>query len=193
MLTDSMAKYVQIKGAKVCAFRGDTIGRLADRIRFRSVDVTGYSRIFIHVGSNDISNLVSSGQIRQVNAVDVLRRFKSLRTIIRRRNSRASLLFSSILPRVKQFDLYKPYISGLNFALEKWCASSKGASVYIPSFQPFLVYGRPKTELYACDGLHLSGSGVELLEGCIQQALSTGYLLKRVSTRRVAKLASVTC
>lgn len=186
-----MAKYVRVKGAEVRAFRGDTLGRLTDRIRFGSVKVSGYSRILIHVGSNDISNLVRSSEVHYMCAQDMLRRYKALRSIIRRRNSGAVLIFSAILPRQKQFHLFKPYIIGMNFAIEKWCAKSRGASVFIPAYKPFLAHGKPKPELFACDGLHLTGAGVEVLEGCMQQALSTGYLVRRVNTQRTARLSKL--
>ena len=39
----------------------------------------------------------------------------------------------SVLPRLKRFELYKGYATGLNFCLEKWCAKSEGACVYIPA------------------------------------------------------------
>ena len=191
VLTDSLGKYARVPGATVKAFPGETLTRLADRIKFKEVEVSRVSRILLHVGTNDIANLLDSGRIEGVTPQELLRRFTTLRSVIRRRNSNAVLLFSSVLPRLKKFAKYKPYASGLNFALEKMCAKSQGACIYIPSYRNFLRGGRPREELFARDGLHLNGAGVDCLEACFQQALSTAYLTDRVTaarTRRMAKL-----
>ena len=72
----------------------------------------------IHVGTNDAADLLSSGRARSVTPQQVLRKYKVLRDAIRRQYSRALILFSSILPRLKQFSRFKPYVLGLNLALE---------------------------------------------------------------------------
>ena len=122
---------------------------------------------------------------------DLLRCFTTLRSVIRRRNSNTVLLFSSVLPRLKKFAKYKPYASGLNFALEKMCAKSQGACIYVPSYRNFLRGGRPREELFARDGLHLIGAGVDCLEACFQQALSTAYLTDRVTAARTRWMAKL--
>lgn len=186
LLSDSMAKYVRVQSATVSAFRGDTISRLTDRIRFGDVDVSGFTRILIHVGTNDISNMTEG-----VTLGEILRRFKTLRSMIRRRNSAAMLLISSLLPRNLQFRKFKSYMYGLNFAIEKWCSKSSGACVFIPSYRAFLADGVPRAELFARDGLHLNGAGTDRLEACFQQAFSSGYLEERVRSDRVVKLSKV--
>ena len=193
VLTDSMAKYCKLQNVVLLAFKGDTIKRLTDRIRFeRDVDVSGYDRILIHVGSNDISNLVDSGRYRSVTIFDMLDRYKALRSSIRRRNSKAIILFSAILPRVERYELFRGYVSGLNFALEKWCAKTCGTCVFIPSFSAFIARGKPKAALFSeKDGLHLAGAGVDVLEGIFEQALSTGYLLTRINSGRTRMLKNM--
>lgn len=187
-----MAKYVKAHDVDVRAFRGDTIKKLTDRIRFDGVEVKGYSRILIHVGTNDIINMVDSGKHRDTTVFDLIDRYHLLRDTIRRRNSKAVLIFSAILPILNRYKLFRGYIRGLNFALEKWCAKSRGVRVFIPSFNAFIARGRPKAALYAeSDGLHLSGAGVDLLESILQQALSTGYLLTRVRSDKVRELKCV--
>ena len=103
VLTDSLGKYARVPGAEVKAFPGETLTRLADRIKFKEVDVSRVSRILVHVGTNDIANLLDSGRIEGVTPQELLRRFTTLRSVIRRRNSNAVLLFSSVLPRLKKF------------------------------------------------------------------------------------------
>ena len=64
VLTDSVGKYTKVPSAKVKAYLGETLTRLADRIRLDGVDVSRVSRILVHVGTNDISNLLDSGRIK---------------------------------------------------------------------------------------------------------------------------------
>ena len=191
ILTDSLGKYVNVPGAVVKAFPGETISRLTDRIRFGQVDITRHDRILVHVGTNDVADLVGTKRARSVTPEQALRKFKVLREVIRRHNSRALILFSSILPRQKQFMKFKPYVIGLNFALEKWCSKSGGSCVFIPSYRSFLAAGEPRDELYAKDGLHLNGAGVDRLEACFQQALSTKHLLVKVMAERTRKLSEL--
>ena len=176
----------------VRAFRGDTVRRLTDRIAFGEVNVVGYARILIHVGSNDISDFVSRRHPRSTTFMHVLDRFGALRNTIRRKNSSALLLFSSVLPRKDDYALFKPYIQGLNFALAKICAKTGGTNIFVPSYRAFLKYGEPRPELFADnDGLHLSGAGVVMLESCFQQALSTGYLMLNLKSKSTRKLSQI--
>ena len=189
MLADSMAKYVTIQDTDIRAFRGDTIKNLNDRIRFDKINLKGYTKILIHVGSNDVSNLLKVGQ-RTVTIFDVMDRYVALRHSIRRRNSQAVLIFASVLPRVNRFHLFRPYISGLNFALEKWCAKTGGTCIYAPMYDPFLnTRGSPNAALFSdSDGLHVDGTGVDVVEGCFGQAFSTGHLLTRLRAKHTKML-----
>ena len=192
MLSDSIAKYVTLNNGDVLAFRGDTITRLTDRIAFSEVDVKGYARIIVHVGSNDLSNLVKRGNGRTVSMFEMLARYKALRNTIKQKNSSALLIISSILPRKTGFLVFRPFTQGMNFALERWCAKSRGSFVFLPSFRQFLYEGLPMTELFSeKDGLHLRGAGVVQLQTCFQQGLSTGHLLMNLRSKRTKMLAEV--
>ena len=187
-----MTKYVRVQNTVVKTYCGATVPRVADKIRFGELSVSGYDRIFIQLGTNDIANLIDTGEISHVTVHEITRRFRSLRDVIRKRNSRALIIFSSILPRLERYELFKPYVRGVNFALEKWCAKSQGATVFNPTYTAFLDRGKPRAELYSVsDGLHLNGAGVDRLEAAISQALSTGYLLERVRSRRARTLSTV--
>lgn len=94
-----MTKYVKVRNTVVKSYCGSTVPRITDLIRFGDLEVREFSRIFIQIGTNDIANLIDSGKIQSVSVHDVLRRFKTLRDVIRKRNSRALIIFSSILPR----------------------------------------------------------------------------------------------
>ena len=53
--------------------------------------------------------------------------------------------------------------------------------MFILSYRSFLAGGEPREELFAKDGLHFNGAGVDRLEACFQQALSTEHLMVRVT------------
>ena len=55
----------------------------------------------------------------------------------------------------------------------------------------FLRGGRPREEIFARHGLHLNGAGVDCLEACFQQALSTVYLTDRVTAARMRRMAKL--
>ena len=154
--------------------------------------VRGYSRIIIHVGTNDLSDFVDGGESRYVTLFGILNRFRALRNVIRRKNKNALLLFSSVLPRFSRYDTFKPLAHGLNFALEKLCAKSNGSNIFVPSYRRFLSHGSPRDELFSeRDGLHLNGAGVVELSACFQQALSTRHLMGRVGLKRRKKLSKL--
>ena len=120
VVCDSIPKYCQINRGDVYPFPGATIERLTDRIAFgKWVDVRGYARIIVHVGANDLSDMVTANQSKPVTVFDMMAGYKELRNTIREKNPRALIIFSSVLPRYEQYDLFKPYAQGLNYALEK--------------------------------------------------------------------------
>ena len=188
-----MGKYLQIGDkADVRAFPGATVRRLTDEVAFDNVQVAGYARILIHVGCNDISDLVGKRRYRHVSIFDMMARFRVLRAVIHNKNSTAVVLFSSVLPRQDRYSIFRPYIQGLNFALEKLCAKSAGASVFVPSFRIFLSGGKPRAELFAeSDGLHLNGAGSVMLNACFQQAFTAGFLRTRLRCNYTRKLAAL--
>ena len=164
ILTSSLGKYVKVLGAVVKAFPGETVTKLTDRVRFGQVDICRDERILVHVCTKDVDDLLRSRRAKSVTLQQVLRKYKVLREVIRRRLSRALILFSSILPRLQQFRKFKPYVLGVNFTLEKWCSKSGGFCVFLPSYSSFLSGGEPREELFAKDELHLNGAGVDRLE-----------------------------
>ena len=193
ILTDSIGKRVKVTQGATVFFRGDTIGMLGDRVVHGQVDVTGHAKILIHVGINDIISLINSKCKTNITVHDILRRFKCLREIIRRRNTYATLLFSAILPRdSRQFHLYSSYLYGVNFALEKWCAKSGGSCVFLDTCKLFVDNGSPRDELFArSDGLHPNGMGDDRLQAFYSQALSTAYIIEKVKSKRVKRLRSL--
>ena len=192
VVSDSMAKHTKIRKGEVQAYSGDTIRRLTERLSRGEVGVRGYSRIIVHVGTNDLSNMMRRKNFRTVTIYSIISAYKGLLEAIRRLNPNALVIFSSILPRTKGYRIMKPYVRGANFALEKLCAQSQGTCVFLPSFRWFLKEGRPVAEYFSKkDGLHLRGKGIVRLADCFTQGFATGYLLKRLAKARTRKLASL--
>ncbi len=191
ILSDSICKYITARETDVKFFKGRTVREISDMIFFNKVDVTGYSIICVHAGTNDINQLIESGNIANTSIHDVMGYYSALRANIRRRNTFALILFSSVLPRADKFYQYLPLIRGLNFAIEKMCSKSKGASIYIPSYKWFIQRGNPVKALYAQDGLHPNGAGNDTLQAGLQQMMSTAALIERVTSRRTARLAAL--
>ena len=115
ILNDSLGKYVNVPRAVVKAFPSETVTKLRDRIRSSQVDIAWHERILVHVGTNNVADLLSSRRARSVTPQQVLRKYKVLREVIRRQNSRALILFSYILLRLNQLRKFKPYVLGLNY------------------------------------------------------------------------------
>ncbi len=122
MLSDSIPKYISAKYTEVTFHKGYKILQLADKTRFdNEVDIQGCDFILIMVDTNDISELITKSDFTFLTVHDIMARYHALNKVICKRNRHAIILFSSILPRADNFDLYFPLIFGLNFALEKWC------------------------------------------------------------------------
>ncbi len=147
--------------------------------------------ILIHVGTNDLNNLIKSDRIKHTLPHHIMEHFYALRANIRRKNTYAILQFSSVLPRIDDFPTYDPLVRGINFAIEKMCAKSKGACIYVPSWKWFVSNGAPIEAYYCKDGLHPNGAGNGALQAGIQTSLSTAAMLERVRSRRTLRLASL--
>ena len=172
-------------------FKGKTISELSDIVFFKKVDVSGYAVIYIHVGTNDLNNLIASGEISHTLPVHIMERFRALRANIRRVNSTAIIQFSSIMPRMEDFTRYDPLIRGINFALEKWCAKTQGACIFVPSWRWFVHGGSPIQAYYCRDGIHPNGAGNSALQAGIQQSMSIATMVERATSRRVKRLAEL--
>ena len=192
VISDSIAKHVKLSKAVVEAYPGDTINRLKYRLELGEVVVTGCARVLVHVGTNDLSNMLRRKNFSKVTIHAIIGKYRTLYEVVRRLEPNALIIFSSILPRTKGNRVMKPYVQGVNFALEKMCAQSQGRAVYLPSFKWFLEYGQPVKEFFAKrDGLHLRAKGTLRLAQCFTQAFSTGYLVNRLGKKRTRKLANL--
>ncbi len=179
VLSDSIAKNVIVKNTKVAAFPGDTIKRLTDRICFGEVDLSQYDSVLIHIGTNDISDLICKNLLATTGPNDILRRFKVLRDVVRKQNPKAIIFFSSILPRATGLAVKKPSPAvlghlayGINHMISKWLSTST-STFFVRSDKWFRSHGEVRDELFSdSDGLHLNGGGTHRLSQCFSQVLS---------------------
>ena len=204
ILTDSLSKYVKVPRAVVKTFPGETVTKLTDSLPWRDghqadgqnqVWPGGYLPAWENTGSRRYQWCGWRVEVQESKVSDTAAGPEEIQGVERghwRRNSRALILFSSILPRLKQFRKFKPYVLGLNFALEKWCTESWGSYVFIPSYRSFLAGGQPREELFAKDGLRFNRAGVDRLKACLQQALLTEHLMVRVTAELTRKLSELT-
>ena len=63
--------------------------------------------------------------------------------------------------------------------------------MYTSSYRSFLAGGEPRDELFVEEGLHMNGAGVNRLEACFQQPLSTEHLITRATAERTKKLSEL--
>jgi hypothetical protein len=192
ILSDSIAKYTKAKDTITSYHKGKTIGQLNDIVCFnKDLNINRFGLILIHAGTNDLAQWVYSDFVEHLQVQHILGYYKELRNSIRRRNTRAIIVFSAIIPRVKDFKLFYPYAYGVNFALEKLCAKSNGTCIFLPTHKYFLRNGIPMPNLYSSsDGLHPNGAGNDRLEARFQQALTASSLTNALNSKRTKLLAS---
>ena len=90
---------------KFKSYCGATVPRVSDKIRFSELSVFGYDRIFIQLGTNDIANLINTGGLNHVTMQEITRTFRSLRDVIRKRNSRALIILDCGKPRAELYSV----------------------------------------------------------------------------------------
>ncbi len=181
VLTDSIGKYVGVPATDVQAYPGKTLQWLNDSIRFGKVQVKGYEAILVHMGTNDIGDIVRGRTSPTIQ--DIIQRLKDLIHLVKTRNSSCKLLLSAIIPRPKDTELSAPLIYGWNFAMANLCDQYKSLA-FVPAYKFFVKSHQVVPTYYSTDGLHLNGPGVERLEQCFRQALSPKNLHRDVHWKR---------
>ncbi len=82
ILSDSIPKYTKAKNSEISFQKGDTVAQLNDLVSFGKVNVHGHNSILIHVGTNDLAQLIYNGQIH-TTVQQLLQSYKQLRSSIR--------------------------------------------------------------------------------------------------------------
>ncbi len=78
-MADAILKYLAwIDSLHVSAHKGKKVLQLADKVVFADILVSGYQYILIHVGTNDLSELVSTDKIKQYTVHHLMARYRVL-------------------------------------------------------------------------------------------------------------------
>lgn len=153
ILSDSIAKHVELDTADVLAYRGASIGEVTYNMDKDKDIIDGYSCIVFHVGTNDIFRL----------SVDkFMSAYCNLISSAKRLFPGVDIGMSSIIPRPVDFQKTNPKITKINKRLSELCLKMKVH--FIHSYRVFLKGGKPLVELYGYrDSLHLNVEGSRLL------------------------------
>ncbi len=197
VVTDSIGKFLPSRpGIQHHLLPGCTVISLIDKIHSGNLNLQGYKAILVHMGTNDIDPRTWAGNMTWNTKVDqVIQSYNTLISEIRRQNSHALLLFSSILPRPKDWDTSKEVVITTNNRLKALCKARK--CWYVPSYSPFILKGasidvahkgNPIRHYFAHrdGGLHLTLPGSAVLSRVIIQALSDVELNKAAVARNVS-------
>lgn len=200
MISDSIGKRVHtIKDCELFVRRGKTFSGIADCIINNMVVVRDRRAILIHVGTNDVSDMLRRQQERNrqlnymgraqkppITVEQIVEGFKSVVHQIRRQNRAAKILFSAILPRPTDYNDSEPIIRQVNSQIEAYCWQHDFIFVY--SYKWFCRAGLPVKSYFAQnDDLHLSDAGSSRLEQAFQMALSDSNLLRPVKRKGEGK------
>ena len=158
LITDSICKWVAVKGLEVQKFPGASISGIGYYISEGICDVISYNVIIIHVGTNDI-------RLRSIHQITIF--YKALLYQVRYLNKDALIIMSAILPRPVDFNFSQSKVVQVNRILAKLVSQTKNCS-YIRTYRRFIRRGRPLLKLYKQNKyrqweLHLNKSGIRIL------------------------------
>ena len=184
ILGDSIPKYVSdIEGVTLQSFGGDTIAKLSHRIDTKQVSMENFDHVLIHVGTNDVDNLVNIEPKCKQKPFDIERAYDcmisdygNLIGVIRKKKTKLSIILSAILPRPKDHMNTYPLIRKVNGYIEKQMAKTSQIR-FLRSYKPFMFGGAVKRELFAKrdGGLHLNTEGTNKLRYFFLRSLASMY------------------
>ena len=140
-MSDSIAKYVTgIDGCVVQAFRGDTISKMTHRINSNAVNLSGFSCVILHVGTNDIG--------RRAKVKHMLSDYANLIAVYRKSNPTIKIIVSAIIRRPVDHEITETVIKEVNGYIQR--SMSKDLDFqFICTYKPFTREGKIKEELIA--------------------------------------------
>jgi lysophospholipase L1-like esterase len=151
VITDSIGKYLEdIWYMELVAVRGARINSMKTMIKNKEINLSLYSHIIIHLGTNDVNSTTDK----------IIADFRELILLIKSTDSLVKIFISSILPRPVDFNLYTgSKCKSINLLLCKMC--SQYNVHFIRSYKRFSNKALPVRSLYANeDGcLHLNEAG----------------------------------
>ena len=187
ILADSLTKgFFEMSNTEVITRRGGTPQKAIDFIRSKPHLVSNYKVIVLHVGTNwlgskeewglylqKVNSKINSEEfetrLRELNpppaagnARNFLAVYHELIDQIRRLNPNATILVSSIIPRL--WDQNRRHLVRISYNNILKSFNKQPNVYFIPSYKPFFDLNKNlKTELFEQDGLLLSNNGAVVL------------------------------
>jgi hypothetical protein len=178
LLGDSMIKYVNfLRDTQIISYRGIKIFELGARIFQGKIPQMASAKrlVMFHIGTNNITLCDPYEIIRQINfLVDTTRSWIP----------NVPIAIAHILPRPIDFGETMVKVNTVNYLLEHY-QHIMGIDI-IPISRPFTMYGLPIQDLFAIDGLHLSGLGTQVYRSYIGRVL--GRLCVKYAIPRSGRL-----
>ena len=90
-----------------------------------------------------------------------------------------TIVVSSIIPRLGDWEWSKGWVIKMNDYMQVWCCEQQQqgrSAIFVPAYKFFLKEGRPMPIYYAWDGIHLSDMGLRRIKQALQQALGQSNL-----------------
>ena len=187
VIADSLTKdFFHMKNTKVITERGGTPQKALEFIREFPHAIKGYKVIILHVGTNWLSGIPEwklylkmvnlrisreeyDAQISALNpppavgkATKFRETYQKLIDLVKEINKEATILVSSIIPRLWDQERRHLVRKSYNNILHNF--GEQDRVFFIPSYRPFFDCNRNlKSNLFNRDGLHLSDKGATVL------------------------------
>lgn len=155
IISDSICKFIkETRYTDIQAFPGANVHTILWKVKLKVAQVLGYKIIILHVGTNDLES-----QAAEI----IVQKYTALLKHIRRVNTHAVLLLSTIIPRPKddkQTEIKRHFINGELRNLSKMYNNVE----VLYTWMPFILHKETNDSLYARDGLHLNFGGTAALK-----------------------------
>lgn len=163
IISDSIAKYIKVKGAEVYAIKGAHIGEISYQLEKHKGSISYFKKLIIHVGTNDINYLSEK---------DIKSAFCNLISLAKSLFPSTKIGISAILPRPVDFNWTKEIVTKVNSDLSDLCL--RFGVQYLQSYRYFIRFGKPIIEYFAYKdgGLHLNHEGSRLLGLYLERKLA---------------------
>ncbi len=199
IVSDSICKRLndgEVKNTGVAPFSGKKASDMIEKVLNDTLNIRDYKAVLWHFGTNDIYEVLfgpwhlrrSENRFRHAwpSVQDVRNTFTTLMDCVRDKNREGKMLWSSILPRVEEFEQTHSVIEQINDHIQQQCCRRKGF-IYVQSYKYFIDKRSKlpvRTYFGVVDWLHPNAAGVFRLKKCFQQALSDKNLATECHWKR---------
>ena len=187
LLCDSIGQFISSKVIRTeCEFfKGCKVKNLTKKLRDRYIKISEYKCIALIIGTCDISgkevwiSSLRNGEVPKHNPkpiTQIVADYSELLQTISYLNSEATILITSIIPRVFDFDYNRQYLKELNNKIEELTKINPDKYKFLNTAKKFIHCGEIKEDLFLTDQIHLSPAGnkllTDMLNGRIGQIIS---------------------